>query len=85
VQGDRVSAQGLVEIWARPLADGTKAVGIFNRDDQERKAVLDFGSLGFTGSAKVRDLWEHKDLGVMKTSYTMNIPAHSVVLLKVGR
>ena len=30
-QGDRVSAEGPIEIWARSLADGSKAVGVFNR------------------------------------------------------
>jgi alpha-galactosidase len=32
-QADRVWAEGSQEIWARPLADGSKAVGIFNRFD----------------------------------------------------
>ncbi len=30
-QGDRVWAQGPIEVWSRTLADGSKAVGIFNR------------------------------------------------------
>ncbi len=84
-QGDRVSAQGMVEVWARPLVGGAKAVGIFNREDHVQKATLDFSSLGFTGGATVRDLWQHKDLGVMKTSYTVTVPAHGVVLLKIGK
>lgn len=32
-QADRVRAEGSLEIWARPLTDGSKAVGIFNRFD----------------------------------------------------
>jgi alpha-galactosidase len=27
-EGDRVSAEGPIEVWARPLADGSRAVGI---------------------------------------------------------
>ena len=29
-QGDRIYAEGPVEIWAKPLKDGAKAVAIFN-------------------------------------------------------
>ncbi len=82
-QGDRVSATGPVEIWARPLADGTKAVGIFNRNPEARLATLDFRSLGISGGGRLRDLWEHKDLGLMKSSYTVKVPGHGVVLLKI--
>jgi alpha-galactosidase len=82
-QGDCVSATGPVEIWARPLADGTKAVGIFNRDPEARLATLDLRSLGISGGGRLRDLWEHKDLGLMKSSYTVKVPGHGVVLLKV--
>lgn len=84
-QGDRVSAEGMTEIWARPLAGGAQGVGIFNRDDQTRSVVLKFGSIGFTGNVNVRDLWKHKDLGSMKDKFAVSVPAHGVVLLRVGR
>jgi alpha-galactosidase len=84
-QGDRVSAKGMVEIWARPLAGDAKAVGLFNRDDQAKSVTLEFSSLGFTGNVKVFDLWQHKELGLMKNEYTVSVPTHGVIFLKVGR
>jgi alpha-galactosidase len=84
-QGDRVSAKGMAEIWARPLADGAQAVGIFNRNSEAENITLDFSSLGFSGSVKVRDLWRNKDLNPMTNAYTVSVPAHGAVLLKVGR
>ena len=34
-QGDRVTAEGPLEVWARPLARGAiDAVAMFNREDQ---------------------------------------------------
>ncbi len=84
-QGDRVSAEGMVEIWARPLTGGAKAVGLFNRDDQAKSVTLEFSSLGFKGNVKVRDLWQHKELGLMKNEYTVSVPTHGVIFLKVDK
>ncbi len=82
-QGDRVSAEGPIEVWARPLADGSKAVGIFNRHQTPLTAQVDLHSVGFSGVVKARDLWQKKDLGDIKGQYVVKIPAHGVVFLKV--
>ncbi|HEU5342058.1 glycoside hydrolase family 27 protein [Edaphobacter sp.] len=82
-QGDRIDADGAVEIWAKPLADGSKAVGIFNRQTTPQTAHVDFGRAGFTGAVKARDLWLHKDLGSISSPYNVTVPAHGVVMLRV--
>jgi alpha-galactosidase len=82
-QGDRVSAEGPIEIWARPLADGSKAVGVFNRHATAITATVDFKQLGFHKAVQVRDIWQAKDLGTMKEPYTVLVPAHGVVFLRV--
>jgi alpha-galactosidase len=82
-QGDRVSAEGPVEVWARVLADGSKAVGIFNRHQTALVARVDFGTMGFKGAVKARDLWQGKDLGKLNNPYVVKVPAHGVVFLKV--
>jgi alpha-galactosidase len=83
--GDRVSATGPIEIWARPLADGSKAVGIFNRHPSLMSANVDFKQLGFKNDVKVRDLWQQKDLGNLGHTYTAKIPGHGVLLLRVSQ
>ncbi len=83
-QGDRVSAQGPLEIWTRTLADGSKAVGLFNRHPQPLTIHLDFPQVGFNGKVKVRDIWQAKDLGTMQGTYETLVPGHGVVLLKVA-
>ena len=82
-QGDRVDANGPIEIWARPLADGSKAVGIFNRQATPLTAHVDFSRAGFTGAVKARDLWLHKDLGSISSPYTVTVPGHGVLMLRV--
>jgi len=85
VQGHRVWDEGPLEIWAKSLADGSSAVGLFNRGESELKITLDFKTLGINGRAKLRDLWQHKDVGVADDSYTAAVPKHGVVLLKVSK
>jgi len=82
-QGDRVKAEGGLEIWAKPLAGGAKAVGLFNLSDQPAYLEVNFADLGFTGPVRARDLWAAKDLGAM-TTYKVAVPAHGTVLLRVG-
>jgi alpha-galactosidase len=80
-QGDRVSAVGPVEIWAKPLKSGAKAIGLFNRDDTALPITLKLSDVGFTPGAKARDVWQAKDLGKLQGTYTATVPRHGVALL----
>jgi alpha-galactosidase len=85
VQGHRIWQEGPLEIWTRPLADGSLAVGLFNRTEAALKMTVDFKSIGAPATAKVRDLWERKDLGTLKNSYSSAVPKHGVVFLKISK
>jgi alpha-galactosidase len=85
MQGDRVSAEGPIEIWSRPLADGSKAIGVFNRHPQPMDTQVDFRQLGYSGSVKARDVWQAKDLGTIDRPYQVRIPGHGVLLLRVSK
>ena len=82
-QGDRVTAEGPLEVWAKPLTGGAKAVGLFNTADFPNYVEVDYARLGLKGAQKTRDIWAAKDLGKM-SRYRVLVPGHSVVLLKVG-
>jgi len=83
VQGRRIWDEGPLEIWARPLADGSQAVGLFNRGESSLLMTLEMKQLGVTGTVHLRDLLDHKDLGTATGSYTTQVPQHGVVMLKV--
>jgi alpha-galactosidase len=80
-QGDRVSEVGPVEIWAKPLKGGAKAIALFNRDDTALPITLKLSDVGFTAGAKARDVWQAKDLGKLQGTYTATVPRHGVALL----
>ncbi|QKJ28569.1 NPCBM/NEW2 domain-containing protein [Mucilaginibacter mali] len=79
----RLVKDGNREVWARPLFDGTKAVGLVNLDNEPQKITVKWSDIGIKGAQSVRDLWLHKNLGTLKGSYTVEVPAHGCVLLKV--
>jgi alpha-galactosidase len=83
VQGHRVSAEGPLEVWMKPLADGSKAVGLFNRDLGTTPITTRFRDLGLTGAISVRDLWAKKDLGVYRDHFTAAVPGHGVMMLRL--
>ena len=85
VQGHRVWQEGPLEIWAKPLADGSQAAGLFNRSESAIQMTLDFKGIGAPAAAKLRDLLDHKDLATAQNSYTTEVPKHGVVLLKVSK
>lgn len=89
VDQDALGAQGLrlgpLQVWVRPLAGGAKAVALFNfvTDDVPQPITLRFKDVGFTGPVHVRDLWAHRDLGVLRDSYTVTPPKGGVVMLRL--
>ncbi|HEX4065240.1 MAG TPA: glycoside hydrolase family 27 protein [Acidobacteriaceae bacterium] len=84
-QGDRASAAGMTEIWTKPLSGGDLAAGLFNRDEVEHSMTLNLHDIGFPEQAKLRDLWKHEDVTARNGSFTVTVPAHGVVMLKVSR
>jgi alpha-galactosidase len=84
-QGDRVSEVGPVEIWAKPLSGGDKAVALFNRNDSALPITVKLSDVGFANGAKARDIWQAKDLGKIQGSYTATVPRHGVVLLRLTK
>jgi alpha-galactosidase len=72
------------EIWARELFDGTHAVGLFNPTPVEQTVAVRWSDIGLSCRQAVRDLWLHEDVGSFDDSYSVKVPAHGIVLVKVG-
>lgn len=82
-QAKREVLDGNIQIWKRPLSDGSYAVGIFNLGNAP--ATVDFSRyfshLGIYRLHANRDLWRQKDISVADTRYL--IPSHGVKYLKI--
>jgi alpha-galactosidase len=84
-QGFRVSKAAGGEIWIKPLEKGDLAVALFNRTTSMMSVTAYWAIIGVEGKRKVRDLWLGRDLGSYRESYSAEVPAHGVVLLRILR
>jgi len=85
IEGRRVRKNGDTEVWSRQLADGSRAVALLNRSSEEKSIQAMWTDLGYPEHAEagVRDLWAHRDLGKSTGSFSANVPAHGVVMVRV--
>jgi alpha-galactosidase len=85
VQGTIVQAwPSELQVWVKPLADGSRAVLLFNRASVASAITADWGRVGLkTKRARVRDLWAHTDSASVESRYTATVPSHGVVMLRV--
>ena len=71
--GQCLTVQQELEIWAGPLSGGSQAVVLLNRADSGSEQItVKWTDIGFPidQSATVRDLWARKDIGIFKGNYT---------------
>lgn len=60
-----------------------RAVLLFNRTAATATMTIKWSDLNLDGSATVRDLWTKTNLGSKATEYSVSVPSHGVVMLKV--
>ena len=92
VDQDSLGRQGMLvssgppelQVWSKPLADGSRAVALLNRSSSPAKITASLSRIGLhADSATVRDLWAHADRGRVGRDYATEVPAHAVVMVRV--
>ena len=88
-----------MQIWLKPLEDGSYAIGLFNTggygsspdtyfrwgNESGKTYNLDLASLGLHGKWSVRDVWRQKQLGVFNKTFSTVIPYHGVVMIRLHK
>ncbi|MBV9297126.1 MAG: glycoside hydrolase family 27 protein, partial [Acidobacteriaceae bacterium] len=80
-----VIEEGKTEIWTRELEDGSTAVALFNRGEQQASITVEWSKLGASAPASGRDLWAHKDVAFSGQSYTATVPKHGVSAFRLPK
>jgi alpha-galactosidase len=85
VQGRRVWDRGPQEVWVKPLADGSRAVILFNRGTEPSTITAHWEDVGLfpEDTARVRDLWNRSDVGEFTGSYETKVEPHGVAMVRV--
>ena len=84
VQGTKVSDSNGLQVWAKRLQGGSVAVVLLNRNGSSSNITVNWSSIGISGSASVRDLWSHSNVGSFNGSYTANVASTGAVMLKIS-
>ena len=72
------------EVWAGKLSDGSYAVLLLNRATIKTRIEINWKEIGFEEEeAKLRDLWDRRDLGDYKYRYYTELKPHESQMLKV--
>jgi len=69
----------------KPLADGSRAVILFNRGSEESPIAVSWEDIGLfpATKARVRDLWKRADVGAFTGRYEAKVEPHGVVMVRI--
>ncbi len=70
-------------VLAKPMSDGSLAVGLFNLSDDSRKISATWTDLGVKGKRRIHDVWRQKDIGTSNASYSVTVPRHGVAFVRL--
>jgi alpha-galactosidase len=70
-------------VLAKPMEDGSVAVGLFNLSEARRGITVTAAQLGLSGRQRVRDLWRWRDIGTIADEYTASVGRHGVMLVRM--
>jgi len=87
IQGDVVKEynNGNLQVWMKPLKDGSVAVALFNRSEKAETITADWKDLGIAGKMNVRNLLEKEDKGMFTGSYSADVEPHGTVVVKISK
>lgn len=82
--GRRVRVDGAAEVFAKPLADGSVAIGLLNRGDGAATITTSATEIGLSGgSFTLTDLW-NGNTSTTTGEISASVPRHGVAVFKVS-
>lgn len=85
-QADLVSEADSLIVFAKDCENGDVAVSVTNMSDTESNLSLDLERMcGLSSKMRyaVRDLWEHKDLGITPTGIYLKVRPHATRVIRI--
>ncbi len=85
IQGTRLRNEEGLQVWQKPLSDGSIAVALLNLTDTSVPMSVMLEEIGFKKgvSSSVRDLWKREDLDTVTDTFTAEVEPHGVVVVKI--
>ena len=82
---ERVKKDGDIEVWSRPLADGSRAVALLNLSASPVSIGVGWTDIGYPAAlrATVRNLWSDQEVSDQRDHYAAQVPSHGVVMVTI--
>ncbi|RSZ60855.1 glycoside hydrolase family 27 protein [Massilia atriviolacea] len=82
---EKVRDDGVLQVYAKELADGSYAVALLNRGSATADMTLSLRrDLALTWKKyRVRDLWRHQDIGTYDIPFTTEVISHEARVLRL--
>jgi alpha-galactosidase len=84
-QAVRIKQTGPLEVWKKPLADGSLVLALLNRGSSRAEISFTAGEIGLLNSHKgvIRDVWKQEAICDFKKDYSETVVAHGTSLLRI--
>ena len=85
IQGTLVKELDGLQVWQKPLQDGSIAVALLNVTSSPAEMMVSLDELGLKKGVEssVRDLWNRKDLAPIQDAFRTSVEPHEVVVVKI--
>ena len=83
-QATQIAGDAEKKVYAKPLDDGSWAVGLFNLGKETATIKVNWADLKIPGSQVVRDLWRQKKLGTFAEKFEAPVAPDGVVLVRIS-
>jgi alpha-galactosidase len=70
-------------VLAKPMEDGSMAIGLFNLSESKRTISASWQELGEKGSRRVRDVWRQSDLTTADGQFVSEVAPHGVRFVRL--
>jgi alpha-galactosidase len=70
-------------VLAKPLEDGSVAIGLFNLSEKPLSISFNWSDVGASGTLIVRDVWRQRSIGSFTGSFKSVIGPHDVALVRL--
>jgi alpha-galactosidase len=84
-QAKKIRDDGDTEVFVKPLADGSFAVGLLNRSETPALLSVSWDELQISGSWNIRDVWQHRNLGKQATFFESEVPVHGCKVVIISK
>ncbi len=71
-----------IEVLVKELANGDKAIGIFNFNDEATTTTVKWDELELKGKQQLRDVWRQRNIGSFYNQFTANIRPHGCIVVR---